>query len=57
MTVVYPIFNVVVVDIEVLSALVVTLSFDKLKRWLVIAVELDRMDVVTHVAAPLNALL
>jgi hypothetical protein len=47
---VYPILNVVVVDINVFSALVVTLSFDKLKRGLVIAVELNRVDVVADVA-------
>jgi hypothetical protein len=50
MTVAYPILNVVVVDIDVLSTLVVALSFDKLKRGLVITVELDRMDVVAYVA-------
>jgi hypothetical protein len=47
---VYPILNVVVVDIDVFSALVVTLSFDKLERGLVIAVELDGVDVVADVA-------
>jgi hypothetical protein len=50
MTVAYPIPNVVVVDIDVLSSLVVALSFNKLKRGLVITIELDRMDVVAYVA-------
>jgi hypothetical protein len=48
---VYPILNVVVVvDIDVFSALVVTLSLDKLKRGLVVAVELNKIDVVADVA-------
>jgi hypothetical protein len=47
---VYSILNVVVVDIDVLSALVVTLSFNKLKRGLVVTVELNRIDVVAYVA-------
>jgi hypothetical protein len=47
---VYPVLNVVVVDINVLSALVVTLSFNKLKRGLVVAIELDWMDVFADVA-------
>jgi hypothetical protein len=38
---VYSILNIVVVDINVLSALVVTLSFNKLKEGLVIAIELN----------------
>jgi hypothetical protein len=45
----YSFIDVVVVDIDVLGTLVVTLSFDKLKRGLADAVELDGMDVVTHV--------
>jgi thiamine monophosphate synthase len=44
-----PILDVVVVDIDVFGALVVT-SFDKLKRGLVVAVELDGIDVVADVA-------
>jgi hypothetical protein len=40
----------VVVDIDVYGALVVTLSFDKLKRGLVVAVELNKIDVVADVA-------
>jgi hypothetical protein len=50
MTVAYPIPNIVVVDIDVFSTLVVALSFDKLKRGLVITIELDGMDVVAYVA-------
>jgi hypothetical protein len=34
----------------VLSTLIVALSFDKLKRGLVITVELNRIDVVAYVA-------
>jgi hypothetical protein len=40
-TVAYPFLYVVVVDIDVLSTLIVALSFDKLKRGLVITVELN----------------
>jgi hypothetical protein len=47
---VYSILNIVVVDINVFSTLIVILSFNKLKRELVIAVELNRVDVVADIA-------
>jgi hypothetical protein len=42
----YRILDVVVVEIDVFGALVVTPSFDKLKRGLVVAVKLNEIDIV-----------
>jgi hypothetical protein len=50
MTVVYPTIGVVVVDIDVLGALMVAVDSNKLKRGLVAAAEHDGMDVVSRVA-------
>jgi hypothetical protein len=49
-TVAYPILNVVIVNINVLSALIVTLGFNKLKRGLVIVIKLNRIEVIAYIA-------
>jgi hypothetical protein len=49
LAVVHLIFNVIVVDINVFSALIVALTCNKLERELVITVELNRIDVFAYV--------
>jgi hypothetical protein len=46
LSVVNLILDIIVVNINVFGALVVTLTLNELKRGLVVAVELDRIDVV-----------
>jgi hypothetical protein len=45
-----PILNIVVVDINVFSTLIVALTYYKLDRELVVAIELNRTNVITIIA-------
>ena len=40
------VLNVVVVNIDVLRTLIVALRYNKANRWLVVAIELDRIGVL-----------
>jgi hypothetical protein len=57
LAVVHLILNVIVVDINVFSALIVALTRNKLERGLVITVELNRIDVFAYVTNLLEKLL
>jgi hypothetical protein len=51
------ILNIIVVDINVFSALIVALTCNKLEGELVITIELNRIDVFTYVTNLLEELL
>jgi hypothetical protein len=57
LAVVHLILNVIVVDINVFSALIVALTCNKLERELVVTVELNRIDVFTYITNLLEKLL
>jgi hypothetical protein len=57
LAIVYLILNVIVVDINVFSTLIVALTCNKLERRLVITIELNRIDVFTCVTNLLEELL
>jgi hypothetical protein len=57
LAVVHLILNIIVVDINVFSALIVALTYNKLERGLVVTVELNRIDVLTCVTNLLEELL
>jgi hypothetical protein len=57
LAVIYLILNIIVVDINVFSALIVALTCNKLKRELVITVELNRIDVFAYITNLLEELL
>jgi hypothetical protein len=44
------VFNIVVVDINVFSTLIVTLSVHKVNRGLVVAVQLNRLSILSEVS-------
>jgi hypothetical protein len=44
------VFNIVVVDINMFSTLIVTLSVHKVNRTLVVAVQLNRLSILTKVS-------
>jgi hypothetical protein len=44
------VFNVVVVDINVFSTLIITLSVHKVNRRLVVAVQLNRLSILSKVS-------
>jgi hypothetical protein len=44
------VFNVVVVDIDMFSTLMVTLSVHEVNRGLVVAVQLDRLGILSEVS-------
>jgi hypothetical protein len=46
---VHLILNIIVVDINVLSALIVALTCNKLERELVITIELNRIDIFVKI--------
>jgi hypothetical protein len=54
---VHLILNVIVVDINVFSALIVALTCNKLEEELVVTIELNRIDVLTCVTNLLEELL
>jgi hypothetical protein len=51
------ILNIIVIDINVFSALIVALTYNKLEEGLVITIELNRIDVFTCVTNLLEELL
>jgi hypothetical protein len=57
LAVIYLILNIIVVDINVFSALIVALTRNKLERGLVITIELNRIDVFARVTNLLEELL
>jgi hypothetical protein len=57
LAVIHLILNVIVVDINVFSALIVALTYNKLERGLVVTIELYRIDVFTYVTNLLEELL
>jgi hypothetical protein len=57
LAVVHLILNVIVVDINVFSALIVALTYNKLEGELVVTVELYRIDVFAYVTNLLEELL
>jgi hypothetical protein len=57
LAIVHLIFNTIVVDINVFSALKVALTRNKLERGLVITVELNRIDVFAYITNLLEELL
>jgi hypothetical protein len=57
LAVVHLILNVIVVDINVFSALIVALTYNKLERELVVTVEFNRIDVLACVTNLLEKLL
>jgi hypothetical protein len=57
LAVVHLILNVIVVDINVFSALIVALTRNKLERELVITIEFNRIDVFAYVTNLLEELL
>jgi hypothetical protein len=44
------VFNIVVVDINVFSTLIITLSVHKVNRRLVVAVQLNRLSILSKVS-------
>jgi hypothetical protein len=44
------VFNVVVVDVDVLSTLIITLSVHEVNRRLVVAVQLNRFSILSKVS-------
>jgi hypothetical protein len=44
------VFNIVVVDINMFSTLIVTLSVHKVNRRLVVAVQLNRLSILTKIS-------
>jgi hypothetical protein len=46
----YAVFNVVVVDTNVFSTLIITLSVHKVNRRLVVAVQLNRLGILSEVS-------
>jgi hypothetical protein len=57
LAVVYLILNIIVVDINVFSALIVALTYNKLERELVVTIELNRIDVFAYITNLLKELL
>jgi hypothetical protein len=57
LAIVYLILNIIVIDINVFSALIVALTYNKLERELVVTIELNRIDVFTYVTNLLEKLL
>jgi ABC-type transporter Mla maintaining outer membrane lipid asymmetry permease subunit MlaE len=57
LAVVHLILNIIVVDINVFSALIVALTCNKLEGGLVVTIELYRIDVFTYVTNLLEELL
>jgi ABC-type uncharacterized transport system involved in gliding motility auxiliary subunit len=57
LAVVYLILNIIVIDINMFSALIVALTRNKLERELVITIELNRIDVFTYITNLLEELL
>jgi hypothetical protein len=44
------VFNIVVVDINILSTLIITLSVHKVNRELVVTVQLNRLSILSEVS-------
>jgi hypothetical protein len=57
LAIIHLILNIIVVDINVFSALIVAFTYNKLERELVITIELYRIDVFTYVTNLLEELL
>jgi hypothetical protein len=57
LAIIYLILNIIVVDINVFSALIVALTYNKLERELLITIELNRIDVFTYITNLLEELL
>jgi hypothetical protein len=57
LAIIYLILNIIVVDINVFSALIVALTYNKLERKLVITIELNRIEVLACVTNLLEELL
>jgi hypothetical protein len=57
LAVVHLILNIIVVDINVFSALIVALTCNKLEGGLVVTIELSRIDVFTYITNLLEELL
>jgi hypothetical protein len=57
LAVIYLILNITVVDINIFSALIVALTYNKLEGELVITIEFNKIDVFTYITNLLEKLL